>query len=342
MSSRLGALDFLTACLSVHKKPADIANLRGAIMSGKPDLEEVIGLANANLLSPALWVELRDNELAESLPSHVRAYLAELHRLNNLRNRRLRDQAVETARHLNAVGVTPILLKGGASLFSPTYSDRGARMMVDLDILVPAADAMRCWGHLCALGYRPIQSDYDYSDHHHLHPLCRNGEPGTVEIHREALMPFTTGRISGACLTPEEVDQITHRISANAAFISGYKARLGMPAATERVLLCLLHSALYEKNAYRCGTLPLKSIHELALLQSRLARRIDWDAIRELLAHGGKRPILDAWLFLAHKFFGSALPPEMRTTPGMVAHYVRTRIQARWALSVSLTQISRA
>jgi hypothetical protein len=342
MRSRLGALDFLTACLGVQKTPADIANLRGAIVSGKPDWEKITGLANANFLSPAFWVEVRDNALAQSLPNHVRDYLAELHRLNTLRNQRLREQTIETARHLNAAGVTPVVLKGAASLVSPTYSDEGSRMMVDLDILVPAADGKRCWDHLCARGYCPIQSDYDWSHHHHLQTIYCNGEAGTVEIHRQALMPFSTGRIFGASLTPEEVEQITQRISANAVLVSGYKVRLAMPAATERVLLCLLHSALYEKNAYRCGTLPLKSLHELAVLQCKLADRVDWKAIRQLLARGRKLALLDAWLFLAHKLFGSALPPGMRTTPGMAAHYVRARIQARWALSVSLTQISRA
>ena len=38
---------------------------------------------------------------------------------------------------LNVTGIEPVILKGGVNLFEPAFGDPGARMMRDLDCLVP-------------------------------------------------------------------------------------------------------------------------------------------------------------------------------------------------------------
>lgn len=342
MNPRFHALDFLTSCLSLQKSPESNALLRQNISAGYPNWHKVIALANANLVTPTLWVALRDRGLATSLPDHVRQYLFKLHALNSRRNRRLREQAAEAVRHINAIGVTPILLKGAASLFVPTYDDPGSRTMIDLDLLVPPRDADRCWGRLHTEGYVPIEDNFDYSRHNHLRPLSRDGYYGTIEIHRHALRILRTGRVLGASLMSDEVAHITNLILQNAVPISGPNVTIAVPAPTERTLHCLLHSSMADKNAYRCGTLPLRSLHELALLQTQLDGQIDWEGIRQLLGRGRKLPVLNAWLYLAHKLFGTQLPPDVPPTIGAVLHYLRTKMQARWALSITLTTISRA
>jgi hypothetical protein len=318
VNPRLGALDFITACLGLRSKTAIQNTLRSAVTAGSLGWCAVVDIANNHLITPALWVALRERELLEILPSDVREYLRELYRLNTIRNEHLRTQVIEAIQRLNSVGVEPILLKGGASLFSNIFEDPGSRVMADLDILVPLRAAENCWNALLALGYSPIVNDFDYSDHHHLRPLYRPGEYGTIEIHRDAL-PASAARILPTALIWEQSEPVVNECGI----------ALRVPSPTHRVLHNLLHSDLINQTHVR-GRISLRSLHELALMQALYRERLDWEAIRRLMEQGGQGRVLRATLYLAHRYFGSSMPDRMRPTPGAVAHYARTRLQVRW------------
>ena len=72
MNPRLAALDFITACLGVRSE-AEIGNtLHSAVASGHLNWHTVIEISNTDLVTPALWVALRNKGLVERLPSDVR------------------------------------------------------------------------------------------------------------------------------------------------------------------------------------------------------------------------------------------------------------------------------
>ncbi len=175
---------------------------------------------------------LRNRGLVDKLPTQVHEYLWKIHLLNTLKNRRLREQALEAVGELNSIGVEPVLLKGGASLFVKTFDDPGARIMADLDILVPGSEAKGCWDKLRTVGYIPIELEFDYSSHHHLRPLYRPGDWGVIEIHRQPL-PAST-----AALLPSEL------IWRHVAPIRESGVAMAAPAPTFRILHNVLHSAL--------------------------------------------------------------------------------------------------
>lgn len=342
MNERLAALDFITACLGIQRTQERTTALRRTIASQNLGWKTVIGLANAHLVSPTLWVALSDRGLANSLPSDVRDYLHEMHRLNSVRNQRLRLQTIEASRALNSIGVTPVLLKGAASLFVKTYGDLGSRVMTDLDLLVPQERAMDCWNQLRTLGYRRSDpdTDVDFYHYHHLEPLSRSGEYATIEVHKAALSPVRTGRLYGVCVTPEDVDRMTQLIRKEAEPVREQEVAMSVPSRTHRTLHLILHSA-YVDNAHRCGTLPLRPIHELALMQSVFGEDIDWSTIRGVLEADGKSNVLNDWIYLAHRLYGSPLPDGIEPGFGPVVHFARCRIQARWGLSVSLRTFAR-
>lgn len=318
MNPRLAALDFITACLGLRSETAIQNTLRSAVTAGSLDGCTVIAIANDHLIAPVLWVALRKRGLIEILPSGVREYLHELYRLNTIRNEHLRTQVIEAVQWLNSIGVEPILLKGGASLFLNIFEDPGSRVMVDLDILVPQRAAEDCWNALRILGYAPLDNDFDYSDHHHLRPLYRPGEYGTIELHREAL-PASAARILPTALIWEQSERVVDE--------SGIVLRV--PSPTHRVLHNLLHSDLINETYVR-GRLALRSLHELALMQALYRERLDWETIRELMEQGGQGRVLRASLYLAHRYFGSSMPDRLRPTLGARVHYARTRWQVRW------------
>jgi hypothetical protein len=341
VNARLAALDSLSSCLRVGKTTEHVAALERDITEERIEWSGVISLASARLLSPTLWVELHRHGLLDSVPAEVASYLGEVHRLNTLRNRRLQAQLTELLHKLNATGIEPVLLKGAVSLYAINYDDPGSRMLTDIDILVPRQKAIECWHLLISLGYVPVNDGGDYSHHNHLEPLSRAGEYAVVEIHRDVLRSTVTGRLFGVSLTQAETEQITRYVnnSAERIVVDGAVARV--PSPTARVMHCLLHAALSEFNAYRSGTLPLRSLYELSLLVTLFGDEIDWDLIRNFLKSGRKPQMLQAWIYLAHRLFGCALPPGWEATPRALSHYLRCRLQARWGVSMTLLHFAR-
>ena len=187
MNARLLALDYLAAILAnEHQSEKTADRLRSKIRAGEPGWENIVSLANDYLLTPAMWLALKHKTLVDDLPDELVDYLADLYQLNVERNRNLRIQLLEAVRQLNHHGITPILLKGAKHLVTNVYSGSGARVMTDIDLLVPLEDITASQLALRKLGYNPVEDEQgDYHDeHHHCPPLYRAGDYGTVEIHR--------------------------------------------------------------------------------------------------------------------------------------------------------------
>lgn len=317
MNERGLALGFIAGCLSVRTVSDADRALSTIIGSGRLDWSVLTELADAHLVTPALWVAIRQRGFAGELPFNVREYFWKIYLLNALRNRRLKDQAIAVVRVLNSIGIEPILLKGGAFLFDNTFGYPSSRVMADLDILVPQEAADRCWDTLRSKGYMPAENDYEYSDHHHLRPLVGPGDQGAIEIHREVLPE------SAAAIMPSDL------VWRHAKTVRECGVAFQLPAPTHWVLHNVLHACLVNR-AHARADLSLRSLHELVLVQRKYAEQIDWAMICELMRRGGKAHVLEAWLHAAHRLFSMPLPEGVRITPRSIAHYARMRLQARW------------
>ncbi len=335
MSNRLPALDFITGCLGCCNEPDYNDELRSTIKSGNWRWEDVVYIANTELVTPALWVALENRQLTEQAPADVGDYLCELHHLNTTRNARLRAQAMEIVRRLNAIGIEPLLLKGAAGLFVETFGDPGSRVMADLDLLVPRSVAQDCWDTLHAAGYGPIRDSrdrldaglhpIDYDHHHHLRPLHRPGDYATVEIHRAALLKAHIRLLPDAMLWN------------NAEPVREADIAMSVPAPTHRVLHSLVHCAFADRY-YAHGKIPLRAFHELARMQLRYQDRIEWKVIRQQFDAAGQLRALTSMIYLAHKFFANPLPEGIDPTPTSKLHYARARLQTRWQWTERLVE----
>ena len=335
MNERLEALDFLGACLSVQVNPDDTAVLQRAIAQ-RTSWHTVLALANADFLSPALWAALDHRRCVGCPPMEIQDYLRELYRLNAARNENLRAQVIEAAQALNAIDISPVLLKGAASLFDKTYDDPGARVMTDIDLLVPQQRVRECCKTLKKLGYDSHPSDEPkFKTHHHLAPLFRLGDYAVIELHKTIIGPVRTGKVFGVELTHDDVRLFTSEMRTSAQLVSGQDSEISVPTRTHRVLHNILHSAFADGH-HRSGTLPLRQIHELAVMVNKFSSQIDWNEIRRLLATPRKLRLVNDWVLLAHRIFGSPIPRGFDTSVGCFAHYRRCRLQARWGISVSL------
>lgn len=144
------------------------------------DWTALISLANETLTTSALIGFVRSQR--RGIPADVVAYVEQLHARNVVRNDRLLAQLEEALLALNRVGITPALIKGTATIATSTHSDRGLRLMSDLDLLVRPDQIDAAMTGLAAIGYRTDfipdgQGSKWYAD------LSRPHDVGMIDLH---------------------------------------------------------------------------------------------------------------------------------------------------------------
>jgi hypothetical protein len=300
MNRRLTAWRFVCSVLSPCEDPAAISLLQHDIQVQRGNWRQVIRLADAHLVTAALWTGLNRKGLAEYLPEEPRQYIDSLHEMNARRNASLLGQLDETIRVLNTRGIVPVLLKGAAYLKTNIYADPAERIFSDLDVLIHEPEIPLALEALHGAGYHAAPgSGMDYSKHWHCAPMFRPGGYGTIEVHRHLLSA--------------ELAEILPTTVAWSASIEkneqGLCYRHLSPAHT--LILSFLHSQIIDRlgETYTIGFRP---IQDLLALEAAYKELIEWDEIYALLKrHGVQRRFRD-YLFAASHVAGFNVPPASR------------------------------
>lgn len=279
-------LDILLACLR-GEPPADI------------DWPGLLGLANRALVTGILAARVGDRA-----PEAVQAFLGTIQRRALERNSRLKRQLEEAAASLNAAGIRPILLKGTAVLNTagPGY---GARILSDLDIMVPARSMATARQRLEAIGYRLyLCEDNPFAPMN----LCRDRDVGMVDLHCR-----TKTRYPGFDYEDLVGDCAELRLGTAAAWL---------PSPTSQALILVLHDQLQERDYWR-GLVDLRHLLDIAELAQAPAG-IDWERLVGHFPRGYPRNALDAQLATLGLLFGTPVPVPQR--PAWTRLQLRRRI----------------
>jgi hypothetical protein len=295
--SRAIAFRLLCGCLSQDLTDPRRAELREIARSNAFDWTTFVELASSQLVAPGLLAMARDNRLADVLPGDVAGYFEGMATLNRQRNEAILQEIAGLASVLNAVSVVPVLMKGGAHLVSGLYADPGHRIMVDLDLLVPADRIDDCAAALRPLGYEALW-DNGYPAHHHYPPLGRNGGPVSVELHAAALDdPFSR-------LLP--ADEML--LSASAMQVRG--ARIAVPSPQARLIQAIAHAQL-SNHGYLYGEIALRELLDAARLSQNHRAQLDWHDIGRRFSTARATVALGYHVDAMHVLLGLPVPPQL-------------------------------
>ena len=250
-----------------------VAALRGSRIDDAP-WEEVLALGNHALVTPSLARALADSGQMASLPADVREFLLFVQDQNRERNTRLRRQLLEAVAALNALGISPLLLKGAVALFLSPDDDLPSRMTSDLDIAVEAGDLPRAEAHLATLGYEAL-----------------SGARGAARPQDVGLLELRPVQSHGGP-QPALVDR------------DGFRALI--PPPISRARHWIMHD-LVKEGDYLRGRLDLRHLYDLVELD-RL-EGVDWEALRKSLPDRTSRNAFDVQMLALHDLFGVAVPP---------------------------------
>lgn len=240
--------------------------------------EALLAEANRQHATPLWYVRLQEHGLLTHLPADLTAYLAQLHAANRARNQMLRDELAMILELFNTRGIPVLLLKGAATFADELYADHGARLMSDMDLLLPEEHLREAERLLMMEGYvddptniSPYDVWPDSARHAHIPGLMHMKRKITVELHHKVAYGLT-GRI----------------LTAQAAWASAVS---GTFRGNTVYRLCphhrLLHNALHATQPHReflQGKVRLSDLAEFAALVARYPKEIlpvhFWKVIR--------------------------------------------------------------
>lgn len=291
------------------------AELMSALNSPDFAWEPLLALAHRHLVAASWYAALRRRGLLERAPVEIGEHLAALHDLSLQRNRLLRRELIRAACACNALGIEPVLLKGALALLPGQPPEMAARLLGDLDLLLPADRIADGRNALQTLGYYATHAEDHYASHHHAPPLVHPDHGVKFELHRAVL-----GGALAAALPAEEVWQDSQRIGVEQAVVRA-------PSPTHRVLHNLLHTLVQDHRA-ELGTLELRQILDLVQFRARDDARIAWPLIQARFTGLGQGLALGAYLQIIHNLFGQPLPASVQSP--MAAIWLRGKFT--WCL----------
>jgi hypothetical protein len=277
--------------------------LRGAAPSTVTDWPAALALADRQALLPAVWSAAVAHRWSTALPTEVLSaisvhfapgtqppllLLQQAYEANARRTVDLRAQAVRLLRQLECNSIAAVPLKGAHALLEGWWPDPSARVMRDLDILVPAHAAESARSALLADGYRDRLGQHRLARHEYA-VLHHPGRAGTIELQVAPLVDRWPVLKADALL-------------AQAPRIS----------TTDAVIHTIAHAQLQDE-AHLLRRTPLRSLHEIATLSAGArGPEIDWSRVRSAFTRIDAESALDSFLALVAHYFEAEIPGARR------------------------------
>lgn len=256
----------------------------------RADWKTLIALANHTLTTPSLMPFV--NAQRAEIPMEVATYIEELYARNKKRNERLIVQLEETVLALNGAGITPVLIKGTASLAISAPADRAMRLMSDLDIVVRPDKIDAAMEALAGIGYS-IDYEADRRQTKWHADLRRPQDAGMIDLHRafpaEAYLDWTADDLNAQLRLV--------RLGAASALV---------PCPELQASVLVVHDQ-FQDHGYWTGSIDLRHLLDLKAL-TVAPGGIRWDFLIAMASSPLVRNALDTQILLLTHLLDVAWP----------------------------------
>ena len=176
---------FVGKCITIDEHPEFRDVIVQKIEEDEIEWAHFVSLCSNHLILPVIYLKFKAHKLIEYLPEELAEFLNEIYNLNLSRNERILLQVRDLLKLLNANEIYLTFLKGTGNLLDGIYSDKGERMIGDIDFLVPEKDYLKAAKILEDNGYEITNPYYGNAlRDKHYPPIIKDGVPAYVEIHR--------------------------------------------------------------------------------------------------------------------------------------------------------------
>ncbi|WP_226626625.1 nucleotidyltransferase family protein [Alloyangia pacifica] len=276
-----------------------------------PDWAGLIGTANDEFVTPALFHRLRQGDIPAAEPEAM-AYLGELDSLNCRRNSNLWAMVAECTALLNAADIVPTLIKGASEMALQDDPSDFYRMMIDVDLLVEPEEVTLAQRVLARAGFERLE-DSEYA--HSPGSFWKEGYVGTLDLHAGLQSDIARYLTVGDW---ELRRDLQHR--------DGLK--FYVPDASMRLLINISHDMLHHTGLAR-GGISLRYLLPLRTQVRDHRAELDWPWLLGLRRNRGFRFAFDLQMLMLQELFGMPLPPGVTPDLATRALHRRRLIKAR-------------
>lgn len=258
----------------------------------------IVALANQCWIVGALTHGIKQKKQWEALPALHREYLTEISQVYEERAVELVDEIVYSVKLLNHLEITPILLKGAATLLNGVAVPRSIRYMNDIDMLVKPEELEYATQEMVAQGYTLDDEAYDIEEyeHHHQSPMKRNTSKCYIELHR-----WHTKNTLLTLLPSSELWHSAKLIPVNEP-ISVREC-----SATHQIIINIVHSELSDRGYFE-KDIHLFQLVALFQLVNFYRDEIDWQKVASHFMEAGVQSVLYSRLYALIELFNIELP----------------------------------
>ncbi len=259
---------FAGKCLSLDENPKNIEVVRNIIFQDKIKWGIFVRLTSDHLVLQTLYCKFRNHNLLTLLPNELVGFMQEIYNLAVKRNAQIIDQIEEITGLMNQNGIEPLFLKGAGNLIDDLYSDRGERIMGDIDFLVPENKYLEAARIMESVGYQPPEVFFgDIREMKHYPRLTHPEKPASVEVHRLPVNPGQAGWFNAE--TAWKNARHVKKLPGCLVLTDIYK-----------IILNFVHSQLSNKgNLY--GNLSYRDMYDLLLLSKKVSLNDILPSIKE-------------------------------------------------------------
>ncbi len=280
----------------------DDSDLVSQIKEGAIEWVKLVETANLNLLTPALYISLRQKGLLDfAHDSQLAGFLHEVYIRNRERNKEILSQIKDIEKSLQRVSIQQLLLKGAAVLSEDLYPDIGMRMMNDIDIMIEPQRFDEGLKLLKESGYEEFGRDLGRW-HHHTPRMSKDGYPAALEPHFRVVFDRDIEYIP--------FSDTTSKKSLMADLESTYVLK-----PTWHLYHIFLHTAVIDQN-HRKWRLGLRYLYDFVMVAKAYEGDIDWPEIYALSREYEHEKILEDFLYLADTLFGLKTPIKYNRARG--------------------------
>ena len=296
LSHKTPELDLLI-CLSRTTLDTSHSVEASDLMRGPLDWNRFLALIWSHGLMPLVCSHLLDS-FSELVPAGHLQKVRDDFQHNAARNLFLATELCRVLEDFEENGITAIPYKGPAQALQ-VYGDLKLRSFVDLDLLVPPADAMRAGTVLVARGYRPHlkltpsqESVLSRSECDRVY--LREGRNIMIELHWAVAPPFFS--------VPIEIETLL----ADGTVTEMCNREVAVPSPEMLLLLLCVNGTKDLWTALE----PVCSVNELV----RRYPKLDWENVIRRGSSAGALRMLHLGLLLARRIFDLPLPDNILTS----------------------------
>jgi putative nucleotidyltransferase-like protein len=270
------------------------------------DWRAVVGLAGETLTIGTLSEIILSKPGAVVVPVEIHELLMTVRDRARERNERLTAQLSEMLPSLNALGIEPVVMRGMARLISTPHSS--ARLISDIDLLIPAERLRECMQALTELEYQVVKGG-------ELNPaaivFCRSRDVGMIDLHTQ-VQPFYLQLGYGS------IARLCERTGVGTGYVL-------LPSPTCQLLLTIVHDQLHDGDYWR----GLVDLRHLVDTKDLVAEGIDWTVLGGFFPSGSPARALQVYLRTARSLIKIAAPENLCGGIWARLQLLRRKLQTR-------------